>query len=159
MPNIGDMPTGEELAQSGAQRGSYGSHLTWEKDEAGCVSLVTKDNETIAHARIGQASPDLETIQSIAKSKLLVSYINAFIFHSNLKVEKNWRTKVYQTTLIDKTQPAKPLTTEHGESQIRRVIETPGKIAIVLISVDGDDQIQSLTRGLIEALEVLKAQA
>lgn len=103
MANIGKQPTAAELlADTGTQRGSYGDRLTFQKGPVpGQIALITPEGTVIATATAVSAVPVLEGLDP-----LLVPYLNAFIGHTNQRVEKYWRTKQYRVVNPDVEAPS-----------------------------------------------------
>lgn len=92
MANIGAMPTGADLLAGTDVQAEYGDRLRWEREGEDKVHLLTTENsELIATSSIHAAYVYLERLQP-----LLVPYVNAFIAHTNQRVEKYWRTKSYR---------------------------------------------------------------
>jgi hypothetical protein len=103
LANIGKQLTAAELlADTGTQRGSYGDRLTFQKGPVeGQIALITPEGRTIATATATTAIPVLDGLDP-----LHVPYLNAFIGHTNQRVEKYWRTKQYRLLNPDSEAPS-----------------------------------------------------
>lgn len=98
MANIGPQPTGAALLDE-AVTGAYGEHLTYRHEENGrAVNLISPNGEILATANVHAAHVNVDK----ALNPLWIPYINAFIAHTNQRVEKYWRTKSYRVIPIDR---------------------------------------------------------
>jgi hypothetical protein len=149
MANIGTQPTAAELLETEQRRGAYGDHLVFERDELGSITLKTTDNIALAQARADQAKVEIETVNGLENPPLVMPYLNAFISHSNQRVEKYWRTKLYRVVQIDKALAPK------DEVDVAARIPVNGH---VLGPVSGPAQLRSLAQLLVQAADALEKE-